>query len=158
MAEQEAERQLVVFDLSGEIYGADIGSVREIVRPQAVTFVPNAPTFVKGVINLRGRIIPIVDLRLRFGLAINEETRDSRVVVVDVGRQDIGIVVDAVLEVLRIPCDAVEPASSLITTEDSYYLEGIAKVNGRLLILLDLDRVLSSDEQAALAETGTQAA
>lgn len=153
MAERDSERQLVVFDLAGEVYGVDINSVREIIRMQAVTHVPNAPDFVEGVINLRGRVIPIVDLRKRFGLNVSDETSDTRVVVVDIAGQNIGIIVDAVIEVLRLGADAIEPASSLITTEDSYYLEGIAKLNSKLLILLDLDRVLSSEEQVALAET-----
>lgn len=152
MAEQGIERQLVVFDLAGEVYGVDISSVREIIRMQAVTHVPNAPDFVEGVINLRGRVIPILDLRKRFGLRVSEETRESRVVVVDIAGQNIGIIVDAVIEVLRLAADAIEPASSLITTEDCYYLEGIAKLDGKLLILLDLNLVLSTDEHAALRQ------
>lgn len=152
MAEQGIERQLVVFDLAGEVYGVDISSVREIIRMQAVTHVPNAPDFVEGVINLRGRVIPILDLRRRFGLRVSEETRESRVVVVDIAGQNIGIIVDAVIEVLRLAADAIEPASSLITTEDCYYLEGIAKLDGKLLILLDLNLVLSTDEHAALRQ------
>ncbi len=158
MADKGTERQLVVFDLAGEVYGVDINSVREIIRMQAVTHVPNAPDFVEGVINLRGRVIPILDLRKRFGLRVSEETRDSRVVVVDIAGQNIGIIVDAVIEVLRLAADAIEPASSLITTEDSYYLEGIAKLDGKLLILLDLDRVLSTDEQKALQQAQSKAA
>lgn len=158
MAEQGIERQLVVFDLAGEVYGVDINSVREIIRMQAVTHVPNAPDFVEGVINLRGRVIPILDLRKRFGLRVSEETGESRVVVVDIAGQNIGIIVDAVIEVLRLAADAIEPASSLITTEDSYYLKGIAKLDGKLLILLDLNRVLSTGEQAALEQAGRQAA
>lgn len=158
MAEQGIERQLVVFDLAGEIYGVDINSVREIIRMQAVTHVPNAPDFVEGVINLRGRVIPILDLRKRFGLRVSDETTDTRVVVVDIAGQNIGIIVDAVIEVLRLGADAIEPASSLITTENSYYIEGIAKLDGKLLILLDLDKVLSTDEQRTLQQAGSRAA
>ena len=152
MAEQGVERQLVVFDLAGEVYGVSIETVREIIRMQAVTYVPDAPGFVEGVINLRGRVIPVVDLRKRFGLNVTEATAESRVVVVDIGGEDIGVIVDAVTEVLRIGEDSIEPTSSLVTTEDSYYIEVIAKVDDRLLILLDIERALGKDAEA-LRET-----
>jgi len=139
-----AERQLVVFDLANEVYGINIGTVREIIRMQTVTFVPDAPEFVKGVINLRGRVIPVVDLRKRFGLPVTEPTPESRVLVVDIAGNDIGVIVDAVTEVQRIAEASIEPAAALVTTEDSYYIEGIAKVEDRLLILLDLDRALGA--------------
>ena len=152
MAEQGNERQLVVFDLSGEAYGVNIETVREIIRMQAVTYVPDTPDFVEGVINLRGNVNPVVDLRKRFGLNVGEETDDTRIVVVDIGGESIGVTVDAVTEVLRSTEDAVEPTSALITTEDSFYIEGIAKLGDRLLILLDLERVLSTEERDALGD------
>ncbi len=146
MAEQgTGERQLVVFDLAGENYGVDINTVREIIRMQQVTHVPDAPEYVEGVMNLRGSVIPVIDLRKRFGLTVGEETAESRVVVVDIAGQGIGVVVDAVREVLRIRDEAIEPASAVITTADSFYLQGIAKLEDRLLILLDIERAL--DEQ-----------
>ncbi|RLT43852.1 MAG: chemotaxis protein CheW [Chloroflexi bacterium] len=144
-----AERQLVVFDLAGESYGVNIGTVREIIRMQAVTHVPETPEFVEGVINLRGRVIPVVDLRKRFGLAVTEQTAESRIVVVDITGHDIGVIVDAVTEVLRVPGSAIESDSALVTTEDSYYMDGIAKIGARLLILLDLDRVLQLGDDTA---------
>jgi purine-binding chemotaxis protein CheW len=146
-----SERQLVVFDLAGEAYGVNIGTVREIIRMQQITHVPEAPQYVDGVINLRGRVIPVIDLRKRFALAVGEQTDESRIVVVDSAGEDIGVIVDAVTEVLRVPGDAIEPASSLITTEDSYYMDGIAKIGNRLLILLDLDRVLQSVDREPVA-------
>ena len=97
-------------------------------------------------------MIPVIDLRKRFGLAVEAESQDNRIVVVDIGDQDIGVVVDAVTEVLRIPTDSVEPPASVITTADSDYLLGIAKLDSRLIILLDLQKVLSVDEQGALSE------
>ena len=157
MVEQGTERQLVVFDLAGEVYGVNIEAVREIIRMQAVTYVPDAPHFVEGVINLRGRVIPVVDLRKRFGLTVSEETADSRVVVVDIGGESTGVIVDAVTEVLRIAENSIEPASSLVTTEDSYYIEGIAKVDDRLLILLDIEQALSEAAEG-LRELATAAA
>lgn len=150
MSEESAERQLVVFDLAGEVYGVNIGTVREIIRMQDITHVPNAPDYVEGVINLRSRIIPIVDLRKRFGVTTNEITPESRIVVVDIAGEDIGMMVDAVREVLRISEGSIEAASSIVTTSDSYYIQGIANLGERLLILLDLDKVFSLDERPAL--------
>lgn len=148
-----AELQLVVFDLNGEAYGVEIESVREIIRLQEITRVPRTPDFVEGVINLRGKVIPVVELRKRFGLPVAERNSETRIVNVDIGGQEIGMVVDAVTEVLRITSDSVEPPSSVITTADSGYLKGIAKLPDRLIIMLDLDQVLSTDEQRALSDT-----
>ena len=149
--ESNVDKQLVVFDLSDEAYGIDIGAVRSIIRMQEITNVPRAPEFVDGVINLRGKVIPVVDLHRRFGLPSTEQTKDSRVVAVDINGQDIGMVVDAVTEVMRIPVSSVEPPSSVIITDDSDYLMGIAKVDDRLIILLELERVFSEEDRAALA-------
>ena len=141
-----AEQQIVVFDLAGETYGADIHAVREIVRMQEITSIPQAPPSIEGVINLRGKVNPVMDLRKRFGLRASEETKDSRIVVVDIGEQDVGLIVDAVAEVNRIPSDAIEPPSSVVTTEDSDFISGIAKFEERMIILLDLNKVLSRDD------------
>ncbi len=149
---QQDEQQLVVFDLSTEAYGVDIGAVREIIRLQDITRVPRTPEFVEGVINLRGKVIPVVDLRKRFGLQTEDESKDNRIVVVNIGAQDIGVVVDAVTEVLRIATESVEPPASVITTADSEYLLGIAKLDSRLIILLDLEQVLTEAEHESLRE------
>ena len=145
------ERQLVIFDLSGEVYGIDIATVHEIIRMQAITKVPKAPFFVEGIINLRGKVIPVVDMRKRFGLRNVEQTRDNRIVVVDSGGTNTGIIVDAVTEVLRIAEDSVEPPSDIITTIDSDFLTGIAKRDSTMIILLDLDKVLSQEAIRAIA-------
>ena len=150
----QGEEQLVVFDLADEAYGVDIGAVREIIRMLDITKVPGAPEFVEGIINLRGNVIPVVDLRKRFRLEIGDRNSDNRIVVVDIGGQDIGVVVDAVTEVLRISSESVVPPSSVITTADSVYLLGIVKLEGRLVILLDLEKVLSESEKSALTEVG----
>ena len=118
------EQQLVVLDLAQETYGVDINTVREIIRMQEITKVPKTLDFVEGIINLRGKVIPVVDLRKRFGLPITEQNKDSRIVVVDIDGQSIGIVVDGVSEVLRISNDSVEPPSSMITAMDSENLRG----------------------------------
>ncbi len=141
---QVDEKQLVVFDLAEETYGVDIGSVREIIRIQEITKVPRTPNYVEGVINLRGKVIPVIDLRKKFGFSKAEHTKDTRIVVVDIGGDDIGVVVDAVTEVLRLSSDAVEPPSGVITTADSDYLLGIAKLESRLVILLDLQKALAA--------------
>lgn len=140
------EEQLVVFELAGESYGVDIGTVNTIIRMQEITEIPRSPEFVEGVINLRGSIIPVIDLKKRFRLPAGEETKASRIVVVEASGQMIGMVVDAVAETLRLPYDAIEPPSPIVTSVDSEYVRGVGKLENRLLILLDLDKVLSSRE------------
>ena len=147
-----AEKHLVVFDLGPEAYGVDIGSVREIIRMQEITRVPRTPEFVEGVVNLRGTVIPVIDLRKRFSLPPAERNKETRIVVVDIGGQDIGVIVDSVTEVLRVSSESVEPLSEVIATADSDYLLGIAKLHDRLIILLDLQRVLSDAESVSLPD------
>jgi purine-binding chemotaxis protein CheW len=144
------EQQLVVFELGAEFYGVEISRVHEIIRLQSVTRVPRAPAFVEGVINLRGKVIPVVDLRRRFGLPSAEHTRASRIVVLEIGDQVVGVIVDGVSEVLRVNTATVEPPSPVVAGIDSEYLQGIAKLPDRLVILLDLDRVLAREERRAL--------
>ncbi len=161
MAENQAaiaERQLVVFDLNEEAYGVDIGAVREIIRMQEITRVPRAPRFIEGVINLRGKVIPVVDLRTRFSMDAGERTDEHRIVVVDVVGQDIGMVVDAVTEVSRVSESSIEPPSTVITTDDSDYLTGIVKTDQKLIILLDIAKVISADEAGQLTEVSEEAA
>ena len=146
----DSETQLVVFDLASEFYGVDIGDVREIIRMQSITRVPGAPPFVEGVINLRGSVVPVVDLRKRLDLTLTEQTQETRIVVVDIAGRDVGVIVDGVTEVLRIPLSSVEPPSSMIANVDSDYLRGIARLEGRLIILLDLSKALAMiDTQSA---------
>lgn len=137
------ELQIVIFDLAGETYGADIQAVQAIVRMQQITSIPQAPPAVEGVINLRGKVDPVMDLRKRFGLTVTEETKDSRIVIVDIGDQDVGLIVDAVAEVTRIPLDSIEAPSDVVSTVETDYISGIAKFEDRMIILLDLDKVLS---------------
>ena len=155
---QSEEMQLVIFDLAGEAYGVVIQAVLEIIRMQEITTIPQAPYFVKGVINLRGKVIPVADLRKRFSMPAAEESKESRIVVVDIGGQAIGMTVDAVTEVTRIPAGTVEPPSAVITTDDSDYLLGIAKLDSGMIILLDLTRVLAEVEPAVVEEPVATAA
>ncbi len=153
------ENQLVIFELEGENYGVDIAAVEGIIKIQEITSVPHAPEFVEGIINLRGAVLPVIDMRKRFGLELVEVTRDTRIIVVetalltsDSGTEGtaVGMIVDAVNEVLRIPAEDIEPPSPMVTTVDSTFITGIAKVDERLIILLDLGQVLSMQEQAEL--------
>jgi purine-binding chemotaxis protein CheW len=144
------EHQLVVFDLANEHYGVDISAVESIIKMQPITVVPHAPRFVEGVTNLRGKVLPVIDLRKRFGLTAGTATKDTRIVVVEMQSATVGIVVDGVSEVLRISDDAVEPPSPLVTTVDSAFIKGIAKIGERLVILLDLGQVLSAKEAEGL--------
>ena len=139
------EKQVALFELGGATYGLDIGTVHEIIRMQPITRVPKAPFYVEGVINLRGKVIPVVDMRKRFGLDTSDRTKNNRIVVVAISGTTIGIIVDAVTEVLRIPNSAVEAASTIVTAGDTDYLQGIAKLGDRMVILLDLGKVLSKD-------------
>lgn len=151
----DEERQLVVFELSSEIYGIDIKTVREIIRMQKITYVPDAPPYVEGMINLRGRVIPVVDLRRRFGLTVADASPEMRILVVDIAGEDIGVIVDAVTEVKRIAGASVQRDALLATTDQANYLEGIAKLGDQLLILLDLERALTqmaASSDAVLAE------
>ncbi len=139
-----SEIQLVVFDLASEHYGVDISDVREIMRMQNITKVPGAMSFVEGVINLRGKVLPVLDLRKRLGLKVGDLTEESRVVVIDIDAGEVGVIVDAVTEVLRVPNASIEGPSSMLTQGNSDYLRGIAKLSDRLIILLDMNKLLSS--------------
>jgi purine-binding chemotaxis protein CheW len=142
--------QLVSFRLAQEEYGIEITRVREIILLGAITRVPQTPAFVKGLINLRSTVIPVIDLRIRFGLPECEATDASRIMVVNVGGKTIGIVVDAVSEVLRISTDQIAPPPPTVVSLGTEYLTGLVKLEKQLLILLDIDKVLGEKEQASL--------
>ncbi|MBM7866117.1 chemotaxis protein CheW [Heliobacterium gestii] len=145
-----SEIQLVVFRLGTEEYGVPITQVQEINRLLTPTKIPQAPSFVEGIINLRGKIIPIIDLKKRFGLVQEEHTANTRIIVVNVEQHTVGIIVDAVTEVLRMAQSAIEPPPPMISTISADYLKGVGKVDERLLILLDLDKILTEREKAEL--------
>ncbi|HOP75155.1 MAG TPA: chemotaxis protein CheW [Bacillota bacterium] len=150
----EETKQLIIFKLGEEEFGVDILQVREIEKlDQNITRVPKAPAFVEGVINLRGEIVPIVDLRKRFGLSLKPIGSDTRVVIVEINDNLVGMMVDAVVEVLRINVSAIEDAPQITKGVDAYFLSGVAKVGDRLIVLLNLDRALSAEEAKELRET-----
>ena len=137
------ELQMVVFDLATEYYAVDISDVREIIRMQSITRVPGTADYMEGVLNLRGKIAPVVDLRKRLNLRVTEQTKESRIVVIDIDNKDVGVIVDGVNEVLRIPVSAVEPPAQMIQSGDSIHIKGIAKLQDKLVILLDMDSILN---------------
>ena len=146
-------RQLVVFGLAEGSFGLDIQYVREINRLSDVTAIPTAPDFVEGIINLRGIVIPVVNLRLRFGLPRSEVTKDSRIVVIEADSNIMGLVVDEVSEVLRLPADEVEPATNMATGGVNVdFIEGVGKIDDRLILLLTPHKLFTEEEKAELAE------
>jgi purine-binding chemotaxis protein CheW len=152
MAEQEGK--YLTFTLAGEEYGIGILKIKEIIGMMPVTTVPQTPEFVKGVINLRGKVIPVMDLRLRFGMQAIDYTERTCIIVVEIagrsGTVQIGIVVDAVSEVLNIKGDDIEDTPTFGTALNTDYILGLAKMEGGVKILLDIDRVLSQEEAGLL--------
>jgi len=142
--------QLVSFKIGEEEFGVDILKVQEINRMLEITKVPNAPSFVEGVVNLRGRIITIVDLRSRLDMPRVDHNAKTRIVVVDLGSRTVGFIVDEVSEVLRIPRDITEPPPPMVANVDTDYITAVGKLEDRLLILLDLDKIFSFDEESIL--------
>ena len=148
--------QLVGFHVGGAEFGIDILRVQEIIRAQQLTRVPNSPEFMEGVMNLRGKIIPVIALRKRFGLEEAPPDKQNRIVVVEIQGTVLGFIVDAVSEVLRIPADTVEPPPRLGLVEREY-VSGVGKLGDRLLILLDADRLMSGSGEGMIGTTVAQA-
>lgn len=148
------EIQLVVFTLkSGDAvceYGVPITQVQEINRLTTPTKLPKVPAFVEGIINLRGNVIPIIDLKKRFDMPATEHTDDTRIIVVDIDGKTVGIVVDEVTEVLRLPLANIEPPPAVIGGIAAEFLTGVGKLDGRLLIMLDMTKILSEGERKEL--------
>ena len=144
--------QLVTFRLGGEEFGLDVFAVHEILRYQEPTAVPRAPAFVEGVLDVRGTLVPVVDLRRRFELPQIAYGDDTRIVLVDFGGERLGLVVDEVTEVLRAPETAVSPPPRYVRGLAAEFVRGIVRLEGRLVVLLDIDRILSSEERIALQQ------
>jgi purine-binding chemotaxis protein CheW len=142
--------QLVSFKINEEEFGINILQVQEINRMLQITKVPNAPEFVDGVVNLRGRIIPVVDLRTRLGMPRRQADQSTRIIVVELEESTVGFIVDEVKEVLRIPKNITEPPPKMVAGIDAEYITAVGKLEDRLLILLDLEKIFSADEVKAL--------
>lgn len=144
--------QLVGFRIGEETYGVQIGSVREIVRVPEITAVPNAPEMIEGVINLRGKIIPVMDLRKRFGSSAIQSDKKNRILVVELESRLLGLIVSSASEVLKIPPSEIEPPGAVFAEGESSYVTGVGKLKGRLVILLDIARLLRQPEYKKLEE------
>lgn len=145
--------QVASFRVGSEEYGVDISQIQEIIRMVEITRIPRTPEFMDGVINLRGQLIPIVDLRTRFGMPRIEPTKSARIIVTDIGSKRVGIVVDSASEVLNIPLEAIEEAPEMIAGIGADFLQGVGKVGDRLVILLDLTMVISGAQRRELEDT-----
>ncbi len=151
-AEATGTIQLVSFHLAEEPYGIEITKVREIILMGEITQIPQTPEYIKGLINLRSTVIPVIDLRSRFGLPEAELTGESRIMVINVRGKTIGIIVDAVSEVLRISNDQITPPPPTVAGLGREYLTGLVRLEEQLLILLDIDKLLGEAETAGLEE------
>ncbi len=151
------QQQFLTFMLSGETYAIGILHIKEIIEYGQVTAVPMMPEFIRGVINLRGRVVPVVDLAARFGQKTTAVGKRTCIVILEIEadsdeRQDIGVVVDAVNEVLEIPQEEVEPAPAFGAKIRTDFIQGMGKVSGRFVIILNVNRVLSAEELATLEQ------
>lgn len=141
------EYQLVVFAVGDEEFGVEISQVREIVRLVQITYLPKAPDFIEGVVNLRGQVLAVIDLAKRLGISSKPRGETTRIIVVEVGGNTLGMIVDSVSEVLRLSSEYVEEVPSLVETEVAeQYIRGVGKLKDRLLVLLDLNKILTSEE------------
>jgi len=142
--------QLVTFRIGNEEFGFDIFKVKEINKMMDITQIPNSQSTVKGVVNLRGSVIPVVSLREKLNFSEKEHNSNTRIIVVEYQNKSIGFIVDEVNEVLRIESSIIEKPPEMTTTVESAYINGVAKLENRLLILLDLDKILTQDEEMEL--------
>ena len=147
------EVQIVAFFLENEEFAVEIGKVREVLKLVRITPLPRSYNYIEGVINLRGDIIPVVDLRKRFGLTTEKKRDDSsRIIIVELDDNDIGLIVDSVTEVIRISQDLIQLPPSNVAGARTDLIQGVGKINDRLLIILNLEKILSTEEQLTLDE------
>ncbi len=146
--------QLVVFRLGGEEFGVEIGQVREIIKMIEVTQMPNCPDFMQGVINLRGQVTAVMDLRKKLGISANDGEKDARIIIVESGDKTVGMIVDSVTEVLRIPTKDLDDADIITSQVEADYIRGVGKLEDKILILLDLNKVLTTREIAQVEQIG----
>jgi len=144
-------KQLISFTVGAEEYGLELLRVKEVIRMRQITWLPKAPSCVKGIINLRGEVIPIIDLRDRFGLAAQEQTAMTRVVVVEVEGRPVGMVVDAASQVVRVPADEFDPPPQVLGEASRDFITAVGKTGDRLILMIDVDRILSTEEMNQIA-------
>ncbi|TAN67732.1 MAG: purine-binding chemotaxis protein CheW [Methylobacter sp.] len=157
--ESEEAQQYLTFMLSGKTYAVSISRIKEIIQYGQVTEVPRMPDFIRGVINLRGAVVPVIDLGVRFGKPPTVEGRRNCIIIIEVEiggeTQNVGVMVDAVNAVLEIPADEIEPAPTFGANIHAEFIAGMGKVNGKFVIILNIQHVLSTDDMAALAVVGS---
>ena len=153
-----AEEHVVIFRLADEFYALDIQAVQEIVRMQTITAIPGSDAWVEGITNLRGRVVPVIDLRRRCSLPAGDYTSETRIVVVSSASGMVGLIVDAVSEVMRIPGEQIELPGGIVNIPEHAYLRGIAKLEDRLVSIMDLDGVLPDTTSEASAHVEVAAA
>lgn len=155
---EETHEQFLTFLLGGEMFAISIVPIKEIIEYGALTGVPMMPAFIRGVINLRGRVVPVIDIALRFGRPPTGETRRTCIVIVEIladgEKQDVGVIVDSVSEVLDIPHSEIEPPPTFGAHVRADFIYGMGKIAGRFVIILDVDKVLSIEEMALIGQTG----
>lgn len=162
VAVEASPAQYLTFQLGGEMFAVGILNIKEIIEYGSVTEIPMVPPFIRGVINLRGAVVPVIDLASRFGGKRSEVSRRTCIVIIELAegeeRQDIGVVVDSVSEVLEIPASEIEPPPAFGARIRADFIEGMGKVNGKFVIILDVAKVLSVDEIASLSQLSGDAA
>jgi purine-binding chemotaxis protein CheW len=146
-------KQLISFTVGAEEYGLELLRVKEVIRMRQITWLPKAPSCVKGIINLRGDIIPIVDLRERFGLQPQEQTAMTRVIVVEVEGMPVGMVVDSASQVVRVPADQFDPPPTVMGGASREFITSVGKMGDKLVIMIDVDRILSIEEMSGIASS-----
>ena len=145
------EIQLAVFLLDGQQYGLDIVKIKQIVRPLKITKLPQAPGFLEGVVNLRGVVIPVIDMRKRFGLSARDSESNTKVIIASVARKVVGIIVDDVTEVIPVPQHEIQPPPRVVHGVQSNYLLGVCRYKDDILLILNLDEILTAEEKISLA-------
>ncbi|MEH7386554.1 chemotaxis protein CheW [Bacillus sp. JJ1521] len=148
----DAQKKVIVFRLDDQEYATVIQNVRSIERMQEITRIPNVPNFIKGVINIRGEVTPIIDLKERLSIGKMNETNETRILIVEMNGIQTGLIVDAATDVIDIDASVVEPATNIMNGVNELFIEGVAKLENRLLLLLNLERVLIKQEINELQE------
>ncbi|MBI5875338.1 MAG: purine-binding chemotaxis protein CheW [Deltaproteobacteria bacterium] len=138
--------QMVGFNVGREFFGVNIGAVKEIIRVPDITPVPDTPEFVEGVVNLRGRIVPVIDMRRRVGIQSAERNRGNRILVLELAGKMVGLIVDSASDIIKISEDAIEPPPDIVSSVGAEYVTGVGKLMNGLVVLLDLARLLSAEE------------
>lgn len=147
--------QYVTFKLEGETYGINVMQVQEVLRHTEIAPVPGAPSYVLGIINLRGNVVTVIDTRKRFGLRPSELNEDTRVIIIESDKQVLGILVDSVAEVVYLRASEIETAPNVGNDDNNKYIQGVCNRDGELLILVELEKMLTEDEWEEVSELGS---